>query len=102
MSAFNGIWNEMDKKAVKQREKEKKKREGGGWGRKKVVDTTPPKLLANEGVRPNLMLWSKDGGVQADVNVVSAGPDMAVIVAESHDGSVKLSVVSHRLGARTP
>ncbi|KAG8710132.1 hypothetical protein FRC09_000288 [Ceratobasidium sp. 395] len=92
MSNFNGVWNEMDKKSVKQREREKKKREGGGWGRKKVVDTTPPKLLKNEGVRPNLMLYSKDGGVQAEVNLVSGTNDVAVIVAESHDGSVKLIV----------
>ncbi|KAG8717206.1 hypothetical protein FRC08_007988 [Ceratobasidium sp. 394] len=91
MSNFNGIWNEMDKKSIKQREREKKKREGGGWGRKKTVDTTPPKPLKNEGVRPNLMLWSKDGGVQAEVNLVSETKDMAVIVAESHDGSVKLT-----------
>ncbi|KAG9074244.1 hypothetical protein FRC06_010816 [Ceratobasidium sp. 370] len=38
------------------------------------------------------MLWSKDGGVQAEVNLVSGTKDMAVIVAESHDGSVKLTV----------
>ncbi|QRV82875.1 hypothetical protein RhiJN_10891 [Ceratobasidium sp. AG-Ba] len=92
ISHFNGVWNEMDKKSIRQREKEKKKREGGGWGRKKVVDTTPLKPLKNEGVRPNLMLWSKDGGVQADINLVSGAKDMAVIVAESHDGSVKLNI----------
>lgn len=92
MSNFNGIWNEMDKKSVRQREKERKKRQGGGWGRKKIVDTTPPKPLKNEGVRPNLMLWSKDGGVEAEVHLVSKARDTAVIVAESHDGSVKLTL----------
>lgn len=96
MSDFNGVWNEMDKKSIKQREKEKKKREGGGWGRKKVVDTTPPKPLLNEGVMPNLMLISKNGSVQGDVNVVSGdgAARQAVLVAESLDGSVKLNVVS--------
>lgn len=86
----------MDKKSVRAREKEKKKREGGGWGRKKVVDTTPPKPLLNEGVMPNLMLMSKNGSVQAEVNVVSGDGAVrqAVVVAESLDGSVKLSVVS--------
>ncbi|KAF8601061.1 hypothetical protein BDV93DRAFT_251291 [Ceratobasidium sp. AG-I] len=94
ISEFNGVWNEMDKKAIKQREKEKKKREGGGWGRKKVVDTTPPKPLLNEGVMPNVMLISKNGSVQGDVNVVSGDGAIrqAVVVAESLDGSVKLNV----------
>ncbi|KAF8601060.1 hypothetical protein BDV93DRAFT_608300 [Ceratobasidium sp. AG-I] len=91
---YSGFWNEMDKKSIKQREKEKKKREGGGWGRKKTIDNTPPKPLANAGTRPNLMLITKDGSIQADVNVVSGDGvvRMAVVVAESKDGSVKLNV----------
>ena len=97
MTEFHGFWNEMDKKAVKAREKERKAREKaakGGWGRKKVVvESLPEKRLANEGVRPNLMLASKDGGVQAEVSV-SPGPtrEVATVVAESNDGSVKLTL----------
>lgn len=42
------------------------------------------------------MLATKDGSIQADVNISSGDKNvrMAVVVAESKDGSVKLSVVS--------
>ncbi|KAH7335874.1 hypothetical protein B0J17DRAFT_57280 [Rhizoctonia solani] len=96
ISEFNGFWNEMDKKAQKAREKARKKHEGGGWGRKKSSEPYQPPKLANEGVKPNLMLASNDGGVQAEVNVSASDgvPRLATIVAESNDGSVKLTVNS--------
>ncbi|CAE6476732.1 unnamed protein product [Rhizoctonia solani] len=94
ISEFYGFWNEMDKKSQKARERERKKHEGGRWGRKKSAEPYQPPKLANEGVRPNLMLSSKDGGVQAEVNVLASDgvPRVATIVAESNDGSVKLTV----------
>ncbi|KAJ1300501.1 hypothetical protein OPQ81_005314 [Rhizoctonia solani] len=94
ISQFYGFWNEMDKKSQKARERERKKHEGGRWGRKKSVEPYQPPKLANDGVIPNLMLSSKDGGVQAEVNVSASDgfPRVATIVAESSDGSVKLTV----------
>jgi hypothetical protein len=89
----------MDKKSFNQREKDNKKRGDG----RKFIDNTAPGPRTNEGVCPNLMLWSKDGSVQAEVNVFSADgvSRMAAVVAESVYGSDKLSVVSdisHDLG----
>ncbi|KAG8686334.1 hypothetical protein FRC11_009112, partial [Ceratobasidium sp. 423] len=94
ISEFYGFWNEMDKKSQKARERERKNHEVGWWGRKKSVEPYQPPKLANEGVKPNLMLSSKDGGVQADVNVSASDgvPRVATIVTESNDGSVKLTV----------
>ncbi|CCO34553.1 hypothetical protein BN14_08655 [Rhizoctonia solani AG-1 IB] len=94
ISEFHGFWNEMDKKSQKAREKERKKHEGSRWGRKKSNDPYQPPKLANEGVIPHLMLASKNGGVQAEVNVSASDgvPRLATIVAESNDGSVKLTI----------
>ncbi|CAE6533191.1 unnamed protein product [Rhizoctonia solani] len=96
ISEFYGFWNEMDKKSQRVREKARKKHEGGGWCRKKSTEPYQPPKLANEGVKPNLMLASNDGGVQAEINVSARDgvPRMATIVAESNDGSVKLVVNS--------
>ncbi|CAE7151632.1 unnamed protein product [Rhizoctonia solani] len=96
ISEFHGYWNQMDKKSQRVREKARKKHEGGGWGRKKSTEPYQPPKLDNEGVKPNLMLASNDGGVQADVNVSASDgvARMATIVAESSDGSVKLTINS--------
>ncbi|KEP49152.1 hypothetical protein V565_106720 [Rhizoctonia solani 123E] len=96
ISEFYGFWNEMDKKSQRAREKARKKHSGGGWGRRKSSEPYQPPKLNNEGIKPNLMLASNDGGVQAEVNVSASDgvPRMATIVAESNDGSVKLTVNS--------
>lgn len=57
------------------------------------VDPVPPLRLANDEVKPNLMLVLKDGGVQAEVNVTSLSWEVATIVVESNDRLVKLTVV---------
>ncbi|KAG8717864.1 hypothetical protein FRC09_013555 [Ceratobasidium sp. 395] len=84
LSECNGLWNEMDKASIKRREKD---------GRKNQNLICEP-TLANQGVRPNLMLRSRIGRVQGEVNVTSGDgvPRMAVIVAESKEDSVKLQV----------
>ncbi|KAF8745730.1 hypothetical protein RHS02_01207, partial [Rhizoctonia solani] len=94
VSEFYGFWNEMDKKSQKIREKERKKHEGCRWGRKKSNELYQPPKLANEGVMPHLMLASKNGSVQAEVNISSSDgvPRLVTVVAESNDGSVKLTV----------
>ncbi|CAE6446987.1 unnamed protein product [Rhizoctonia solani] len=96
ISEFYGFWNEMDKKSQKAREKERKKHEGGRWGRKKSNELYQPPKLANDGIIPHLMLASKNGGVQAEVNVSASDgvPRLATIVAESNDGSVKLTLTA--------
>ncbi|KAF8684268.1 hypothetical protein RHS04_01625 [Rhizoctonia solani] len=94
VSEFYGFWNEMDKKSQKVREKERKKHEGCRWGRKKSNELYQPPKLANEGVMPHLMLASKNGSVQAEVNISSSDgvPRLVTVVAESNDGSVKLTI----------
>ncbi|KAF8750934.1 hypothetical protein RHS01_09063 [Rhizoctonia solani] len=94
VSEFYGFWNEMDKKSQKVREKERKKHEGCRWGRKKSNELYQPPKLANEGVMPHLMLASKNGSVQAEVNISSRDgvPRLVTVVAESNDGSVKLTI----------
>ncbi|KAG8792602.1 hypothetical protein FRC12_005541 [Ceratobasidium sp. 428] len=76
----------MDKASVKRRQKD---------GRKNQNLIYEPNL-ANQGVRPNLMLRSRIGRVQGEVDVMSGDgvQRMAVIVAESKEDSVKLQVSS--------
>ncbi|KAG8788600.1 hypothetical protein FRC12_014405 [Ceratobasidium sp. 428] len=86
LSECNGLWNEMDRASIKRREKD---------GRKNQNSIYEP-TLENPGVRPNLMLRSRIGRVQGEVDVMSGDgiPRMAVIVAESKEDSVKLQVNS--------
>lgn len=84
---FDGVWNEMDQKARKERKKLEKK------GKRRSDDTHQS---PNVGIRPNLMLQSKNGSISAEVHVVPSDgvPRPTLVVVEGHNGSVVLEMVS--------
>lgn len=88
LDEFDGTWNEADQKARKERRKLEKKG--------KCRSGASPIPNANVSTRPNLMVHSKNGAVSAEVHVVSSDGYVrpATVVAESHNGSVTLEVVS--------
>lgn len=88
LDEFDGIWNEADQKARKERKKLEKKG--------KYRSGAPPLPSPSAAVRPNLMLHSKNGAVSAEVHIVSSDGRVraATVVAESQNGSVTLEVVS--------
>lgn len=92
-TAFDGVWNVDVQNARRKRDKEQKKRDG--WWSKMTSGERPVLPIIKE-VRPNLMLYSTNGGVRGNVHVVSSDGVMrdSFIVAEGNNGSVKLSVVS--------
>lgn len=61
-----------------------------------------PALPMIKEVRPNLMLFSTNGGVSAKVHVVASDGVMrdSFVVADVHNGSVGLSVVSYDIRLR--
>jgi hypothetical protein len=83
---FDGLWNDVDQKARKERKKLEKK------GKLRSEDNTSNP----NAVRPNLMLQSKNGSISAEVHVVSSDgvARPGLIVMEGHNGSVVLEVVS--------
>jgi hypothetical protein len=82
---FDGLWNEADQKARKERKKLEKKG--------KHRDESLP---APNAIRPNLFLGSNNSSVDAKVHVISSGDQSktALIVAEGRNGSVTLDIVS--------
>lgn len=88
---FDGAWNETDAKARKERKKLEKK------GKRRSEDSPMPSTARD--IRPNLMLQSKNGSINADVHVVSSDGTArpALIVAEGHNGSVTLQVRDYAL-----
>lgn len=91
---FDGVWNESDQKARKERKKLEKK------GKRRSEDSAVPSAMRE--IRPNLMLQSKNGSISADVHVVSSDGEVrpALIVVEGHNGSVNLEVVSSSCSLR--
>ncbi|CAE6356682.1 unnamed protein product [Rhizoctonia solani] len=81
---FDGTWNEADQKARKERKKLEKK------GKRR--SETPP-TSTNE-TRPNLMLSSTNGSVDAKVHVISSDdqPRTGLIVTETRNGSIVLDI----------
>ncbi|KAG9124635.1 hypothetical protein FRC07_010845 [Ceratobasidium sp. 392] len=82
---FDGAWNETD---MKKRKKDK--------GKRKSSDPVPA-AGPDAGVRPNLMLRSKNGSITGEVHVVSSDGVVrpGLVVAEGHNGSVTLEVNSY-------
>ncbi|KAB5590385.1 hypothetical protein CTheo_6186 [Ceratobasidium theobromae] len=85
---FDGVWNEMDQKARKERKKLEKK------GKRRSDDTHQS---PNVGIRPNLMLQSKNGSISAEVHVVPSDgvPRPTLVVVEGHNGSVVLEMKTY-------
>ncbi|KAJ1300503.1 hypothetical protein OPQ81_005316 [Rhizoctonia solani] len=84
---FNGIWNEADQKAQKERKKLEKK----GKGR---AENRP---LSPNAIRPNLMLSSSNGSIDAKVHVIPSDgqPRTGLIIAESRNGSIVLDIKTY-------
>ncbi|KAG8724156.1 hypothetical protein FRC09_000050 [Ceratobasidium sp. 395] len=82
INEFDGKWNERARSTRKAREQAERKKTG-----------QPQSPIISE-VRPNLMLVSEYGAVRGDVNVISSDDSVrqAVIVAETRNGSIDLSV----------
>ncbi|KAG8788599.1 hypothetical protein FRC12_014404 [Ceratobasidium sp. 428] len=85
LEEFDGEWNESD---PKKRKKDK--------GKRRSSDSVPT-VGPDAGVRPNLMLRSKNGSINGEVHVVSSDgvARPGLIVAEGHNGSVSLEVNSY-------
>ncbi|CEL58683.1 hypothetical protein RSOLAG1IB_08747 [Rhizoctonia solani AG-1 IB] len=83
---FDGLWNEADQKARKERKKLEKKG--------KHRDESLP---APNAIRPNLFLGSNNSSVDAKVHVISSGDQSktALIVAEGRNGSVTLDIKTY-------
>lgn len=92
-AAFDGIWNFDVQNARRKRDKEQRKRDGW-WS--KMTSGERPELPRIKEIRPNLMLYSTNGGVSGKVHVVSSDGVMrdSYVVAEGNNGSVGLTVVS--------
>ncbi|CAE6400461.1 unnamed protein product [Rhizoctonia solani] len=84
---FDGTWNEADQKARKERKKLEKK------GKRR--SETPP--TPTNGIRPNLMLSSNNGSVDAKVHVISSDdqPRTGLIVTETRNGSIVLDIKTY-------
>ncbi|CAE6476724.1 unnamed protein product [Rhizoctonia solani] len=84
---FDGSWNEVDQKTRKERKKLEKK----GKRRSESLPTS-----ANA-IRPNLMLSSNNGSIDAKVHVISSDgqPRTGLIVAEGRNGSVVLDIKTY-------
>ncbi|CAE6473786.1 unnamed protein product [Rhizoctonia solani] len=87
MEDFDGKWNEADQKARKERNKLEKK----GKRRSDNLPAVP------NAIRPNLMLSSDNGSVDAKVHVISSDgePRTGLIVAEGRNGSVVLDIKTY-------
>ncbi|KAG8749906.1 hypothetical protein FRC11_010927 [Ceratobasidium sp. 423] len=84
---FDGSWNEVDQKARKERKKLEKK------GKRRSENLPTP---ANA-IRPNLMLSSNNGSIDAKVHIISSDgqPRAGLIVAEGRNGSIVLDIKSY-------
>ncbi|KAF8597980.1 hypothetical protein BDV93DRAFT_527045 [Ceratobasidium sp. AG-I] len=89
--AFDGAWNVDVQNARRKRDKEQRKRDGW-WS--KMTSGERPELPMIKELRPNLMLYSMNGGVSGKVHVVTSDGVMrdSLVVAEGYNGSVGLSV----------
>ncbi|KAF8601054.1 hypothetical protein BDV93DRAFT_524955 [Ceratobasidium sp. AG-I] len=83
---FDGLWNEAQRKA--------RESQTGPQNKDQIRNNTLLSPRINGSIRPNLMLHSGDGSVNAKVHVVSSDGRTrpVVIVAESRDGSVTLEM----------
>ncbi|CUA67721.1 hypothetical protein RSOLAG22IIIB_07558 [Rhizoctonia solani] len=84
---FDGTWNEAEQKARKERKKLEKK------GKRR--SDNPP--TSTNGIRPNLMLSSSNGSIDAKVHIVSSDdqPRMGLVVAEGRNGSIVLDIKTY-------
>ncbi|KAH7335876.1 hypothetical protein B0J17DRAFT_719523 [Rhizoctonia solani] len=84
---FDGRWNEADQKARKERKKLEKK------GKRRSDNSS----AGPNAIRPNLMLSSSNGSIDAKVHVVSSDgdPRTGLIVAEGHNGTVVLDIKTY-------
>ncbi|KAF8745724.1 hypothetical protein RHS02_01209, partial [Rhizoctonia solani] len=86
IESFDGLWNESDQKARKERKKLEKK----GKRRDEI-------LPAPNAIRPNLLLSSNNGSINAKVHVVSSDgqPRTGLIIAEGSNGSIVLDIKTY-------
>ncbi|CAE7234137.1 unnamed protein product [Rhizoctonia solani] len=86
---FDGTWNEADQTARKERKKLEKK----GKGRSDNLPTP------TNGIRPNLMLSSHNGSVDAKVHVIASDDQLrtGLIVTETRNGSIVLDIKTYSI-----